>query len=88
MVKFYSKVNVLNWTWPTGPVMFGYKKNTMTQQKDRLRGVCYQLLCTNLADETLCTLLLDHNIHGCLSATENVCFKAKKCVRNAFSCKL
>ena len=50
-------------------------------------GVRYQLLCTNLGDETLCTLLPNHNIHGCLSATANVCFKAKRCVRNAFLCK-
>ena len=27
-------------------------------------GVCYQLLCTNLGDEILCTLSSDNNIHG------------------------
>ena len=50
-------------------------------------GVGYELLCTNLGDGILCTLLPNHNIHGCLSAMDNVCFKAKKCVGNAFSCK-
>ena len=29
-------------------------------------GVSYQLLCTNLEDGILCTLLPNHNIHGCL----------------------
>ena len=41
--------------------MYGYnKKISMTTNKADL-GVCYQLLCTNLGDGILCTLLSNHN---------------------------
>ena len=60
------------------------KKISTTTYKADL-GVCYQLLCTNLGDGILRTLLQIDNIHGCLSAMDNICFKAKKCVGNVFS---
>ena len=50
--------------------------------------VFYRLLCTDLGDENLCILSLNHNIHGenwCLSAMDKMSFEVKKCVGNAFS---
>ena len=86
--KVFLKVKVLNWTWPTDPVMYGYKKKKLVWPTNKADlGVCYQLLCTNLGDGILCTLLSNHNIHGCLSAMDNVCFSAKKCVGYAFNSK-
>ena len=49
--------------------------------------VCNQILCTNLGNGILYTLLQNHNIHWCLSVMDNICFKAKKCARNTFLCK-
>ena len=43
--------------------MSGYKKISMTHQQGTHR-VCHRLLCTNLGDGILCTLLPDHKIHG------------------------
>ena len=84
---FFLKVKVLNWTWTTDPVMYGYKKNLVGPTNKADLGVCYQILCTNLGNGILYTLLQNHNIHWCLSAMDNICFKAKKCVGNTFLCK-
>ena len=46
------------------------KKINITHQQGRL-------LYTNLGDGVLCTLLPNHNIHGCLSAMDNIGFKTK-----------
>ena len=67
--------------------MYGYKKNLVGPTNKADLGVCYQILCTNLGNGILYTLLQNHNIHWCLSAMDNICFKAKKCVGNTFLCK-
>ena len=67
--------------------MYGYKKKVVRPTYKADLRVCYQLLWTNLGDGILCTLLPNHNIHGCLSAMDNISFKAKKCAVNAFSYK-
>ena len=40
-------------------------------------GLCFQLLCTNLGDEILCTLLPNRNIHGCLQQWRKYALKPK-----------
>ena len=84
-VFFKSKSFKLNMTnWPCH--VWLQKKLVWPTNKADL-GMCCQLFCTNLGDGILCILLPNHNTHRSLSATDNECFKAKKCVGNAFSCK-
>ena len=47
-------------------------------------GLCFQLLCTNLGDVILCTLLPNCNIHGCLQQWTKYALKPKSVSKKHF----
>ena len=68
--------------------MSDYKKKLVCPTNKTALGVRYQLLCINLRDDILYTLLSNHNIHrknGVYQRWTMYAFEVKKCVGEAFS---